>query len=212
MYKCLGCNFLPMVSYQEPDEGGNLVDSADGELVVRSQTGDREAFAELVGRYQSRIFNFTYRLLHHREEAQDATQEVFLRAFRGLGRYSPTQSFAAWLYAIANNLCIDLARRRRLRTLSLSPPASEDESGVQYDVPDGKNDPALLFASAETQRAIERAIAELPYKYRVVTVLRHIQGLSYQEISEVTGQPEGTVKAQIFRARRILREKLRDVG
>ncbi|MGE5550011.1 MAG: RNA polymerase sigma factor [Bacteroidota bacterium] len=187
------------------------MESADVDLVVRSQAGDREAFAELVRRYQARLFSFTCRILHDREEALDATQEVFLRAYRALGRYAPSQPFTSWLYTIANNLCIDLIRRRRIRALSLSAPLGEDET-YQLEVPDNTNNPELLFASRETQKAIEAAIASLPYKYRLVTVLRHIQGLSYQEISSITGQPEGTVKAQIFRARRILREKLRDVG
>lgn len=187
------------------------MEAADGALIMRSQAGDREAFAELVRRYQTRIFNFAYRLLHQREEAQDATQEVFLRAYRSLDRYAPDQPFAAWLFKIANNLCIDMARRRRLKTVSLTVPGGQDEL-PQLEIPDVSGNPEALFASGEIRRAIEEAIAALPYKYRVVTVLRHLRGLSYQEISTITGQPEGTVKAQIFRARRILRERLRWVG
>ena len=190
---------------------GSSLEAADGELIVLSQSGDREAFAELVRRYQGRIFNFTYRLLRHHEEAEDATQEVFLRAFRSLDRYCPEQPLAAWLYRIANNLCIDIARRRRLKTSSLTV-AGEREDPAELEIPDNSGNPELLFTGNETRRAIEDAIAALPYKYRVVTVLRHLQDLSYQEISAITGQPEGTVKAQIFRARRILREKLRSVG
>lgn len=187
------------------------METADGELIAMSQAGDREAFAELVRRYQGRIFNFTYRLLCHREEAEDATQEVFLRAFRSLDRYSPEHPLGAWLYRIANNLCIDLVRRRRFKTSSLTG-AGEQEDPIELEIPDNSGNPELLFTSGETRKAIEEAIAALPYKYRVVTVLRHLQDLSYQEISAITGQPEGTVKAQIFRARRILRERLRSVG
>lgn len=184
----------------------------DCDLVERSQKGDLEAFAEIVRRYQTRIYSFVYRLLQHREEAQDATQEVFLRAFRSLARYAPEQPFPAWLYRIANNLCIDIVRRRRPRTVSLSGAPRDDRDETPLEIPDNKNNPELLFANQEIRRAVEAAIASLPYKYRVVTILRHLQDLSYQEISEITGQPEGTVKAQIFRARRILRERLRTVG
>ncbi|MGE5598470.1 MAG: RNA polymerase sigma factor [Bacteroidota bacterium] len=183
----------------------------DQDLVARAQAGDREAFAELVRRYQARIYNLAYRLLQQREEAQDAAQEVFLRAYRALNRYRPEQSFASWLHAIANNYCVDVVRRRRRRPLSVSGPAGQDDP-LPLEIPDHAANPEKLFASGEIQRAIEAAVASLPYKYRVVTVLRHMQGLSYQEISTITGQPEGTVKAQIFRARRLLREKLRDVG
>ncbi|MGE5529138.1 MAG: RNA polymerase sigma factor [Patescibacteria group bacterium] len=184
---------------------------ADGELIAQSKLGDREAFAELVRRYYARIYGFAFRLLHQREEAQDVTQEVFLRVFRSLDRYVPSQPFTAWIYTIANNLCIDLARRRRHKTVSLSA-ATGTEEARDLEITDNSKNPELLFANAEIGRTVAEAIASLPYKYRVVTVLRHLQGLSYQEISAITGQPEGTVKAQIFRARRILREKLRQVG
>lgn len=187
--------------------------AADSELVVQGQNGDREAFAELVRRYQNRIYSFIYRALQHREEAQDVTQEVFLRAYRALSRYTRDQSFAAWLFTIANNLCLDSFRRRKLRTVSIDGAAGgwEDEP-PPLEIPDNTNNPETLFANLEIRRAVEEAIASLPYRYRVVTILRHLQDLSYQEISSITGQPEGTVKAQIFRARRLLREKLRAVG
>ena len=183
---------------------------ADGELVARSKKGDREAFGELVLRYQKPIFNFVYRLLRHREEAQDVTQEVFLRAFRALDRYSPEQPFSAWLYKIANNLCIDVLRRRRNGALPLT--TQTDQGEIRTEIPDHAHNPELLFAGWETRRAVEEAIASLPYKYRVVTILRHLQDLSYQEICAITGQPEGTVKAQIHRARRLLRARLSSVG
>ncbi len=186
--------------------------SADHEFVLRSKAGDKEAFAEIVSRYQTRIFNFAFRLLQQREEAQDVTQEVFLRAYRSMDRYIPDQPLAAWLYKIANNLCIDAIRRRKIRTVSLSAPQADGDELQQIDIPDQSLNPENLFNNQEIQRSINEAIASLPYRYRVVTILRHIQDLSYQEISKITGQPEGTIKAQIFRARRILREKLRSVG
>ena len=190
---------------------GIQLEVVECELIIRCKAGDREAFAELVRRYQSRIFNFVLRLLHQREEAQDVTQEVFLRVFRSLDRYEPEQPFSAWIYTIANNFCIDLARRRRLKVVPLSGSGERNEA-QRIEIPDQTGNPELLFMNNEIRQSIERAIAALPHKYKVVTVLRHIQGLSYQEISAITGQPEGTVKAQIFRARRILREKLRSVG
>jgi RNA polymerase sigma-70 factor (ECF subfamily) len=177
-------------------------------LISRCQIGDRDAFAELVQRYQNRLYNFIYRTLQNKEEAEDAVQEVFIKVFHAIRNYRPESSFTTWLFRIASNHCIDRFRRRKHSTVSLTVNAPEGEEST-LEIPDTTNNPELLFFNAELQEALRSAIDSLPPKYRMVILLRHQQNLSYQEISEITGLPEGTIKAQIFRARRLLRERLK---
>lgn len=179
-------------------------------LITRCQCGDREAFAELVQRYQKRLYNFIFRTLQNREEAEDAVQEVFIRVFHAIRNYRPESSFTTWLFRIASNYCIDRFRRRKHPTISLTVNAPEGEEST-LEIPDSTHNPEQLFYNAELQEELTHAIQSLPTKYRMVILLRHQQNLSYQEISEITGLPEGTIKAQIFRARRLLRERLKSV-
>lgn len=182
----------------------------DWELVRRAQGGDVGAFTDLVQYYKDRLFNFIFRMVHSREEAEDLLQEVFLRVYKSLSTYSPQYQFSTWIYRIAQNLCIDHLRRHRLPTFSVDAPMGEDED-LQMELPDETMSPEVLFESADLRREVEAAIAALPPKYRAVIVLRHVQGLTYEEISEITDLPVNTVKTHIFRARRILRQRLCDV-
>jgi RNA polymerase sigma-70 factor (ECF subfamily) len=179
-------------------------------LIARCQGGDREAFSELVQRYQKRLYNFVFRTLQNREEAEDAVQEVFLRVYHAIRNYCPESSFTTWIFRIASNYCIDCFRRRKHANVSLTVNAPEGEESTM-EIPDSTHNPEMLFYNTELQEALSDAIHSLPPKYRMVILLRHQQNLSYQEISEITGLPEGTVKAQIFRARRLLRERLKSV-
>lgn len=182
----------------------------DWELARRAQEGDMGAFTELVQLYKDRLFNFIFRMVHSREEAEDLLQEVFLRVYKSLATYSPQYQFSTWIYRIAQNLCIDHLRRRRLPSFSVDAPVGEDDDLVM-EVPDESMSPEALFESADLRHEVEEAIASLPPRYRSVIILRHIQGLTYEEISRITDLPVNTVKTHIFRARRILRERLRDV-
>lgn len=184
--------------------------SRDWDLVKRAQAGDMAAFTELVVHYKDRLFNFIYRMIHSREEAEDLLQEVFLRVYKSLSSYSPQFQFSTWIYRIAQNLCIDTLRKQRVPTVSVDCPLGDDEDLVM-ELPDQSMSPEVLFESADLRREVESAIADLPPKYRAVIVLRHLQGLSYEEISLITDLPVNTVKTHIFRARRILRERLKDV-
>lgn len=184
--------------------------SRDWEMVRRAQGGDLGAFTDLVLHYKDRLFNFIFRMVHSREEAEDLLQEVFLRVYKSLSSYSPQYQFSTWVYRIAQNLCIDTLRRQRMPTISVDCPLGEDEDLVM-ELPDQSMSPEVMFESADLRREVEAAIAELPPRYRAVIVLRHLQGLSYEEISQITDLPVNTVKTHIFRARRILRERLKDV-
>ncbi|MDQ7793462.1 MAG: sigma-70 family RNA polymerase sigma factor [bacterium] len=192
----------PAVGRTEVDAAGN----SDEHLIRRAQDGDTAAFAELVRRYQDRIHNLAYRMLSRREEAEDVAQETFLHVYRSMASFRG-ERFSSWVYKIASNLCLDYLRKHRARLLSLDAPA-EAESDLHREIPDSGHLPEDLVTQAELAGDVQRAIATLPPKYRLVVVLRHFYDLSYEEIVQVSNLPLGTVKTRLFRARDLLRKRL----
>jgi RNA polymerase sigma-70 factor (ECF subfamily) len=158
-----------------------------------------EAFAELVRRYQDRVYALAYRFLRNHSDAEDVAQETFLRAFRALGSFETGRRFAPWLFRIATNLCLDMLRARRpIASLEDDPvpPASLERVEATVDV-------------RERWRALQAALETLPEGLRVVFLLRHESDLSYQEIAQVLGIPVNTVRTRLFRARELLRDRLK---
>jgi len=184
------------------------VDASDPELTRRCLAGDERAYRELVKRYERQVYSLALRMLRVREDAEDLTQETFVRMFKALDRYDPSRPFPAWLFTIAARLSIDHIRRRRLKTVSIfrQDPGTEEEHVLELE--DTTPGPAELAERSEEERATEALIAALPEHYRVVVLLRHQQGLSYEEIAEALRLPLGTVKARIHRARALLRDRL----
>ena len=182
--------------------------SSDPELVRRCLAGDETAYRELVERYERKVYAVAFRMVRVREDAEDLTQETFVRMFKALDRYDPSRPFPAWLLTIAARLSIDQLRRRRVKTVSLfrTEPDSQEEHVVEYADP--APGPEELAERNEEQLGADRLIGSLPEHYRIVVVLRHQQGLSYEEISEALRLPLGTVKARIHRARALLKERL----
>ena len=181
---------------------------SDPELVRRCLAGDERAYRELIGRYERQVYSVAMRMVRVAEDAEDLTQETFVRMFKALDRYDPTRPFPAWLLTIAARLSIDQLRRRRVKTVSLfrSEPGSDEEQAVEFADP-GPG-PEELAERQEEQRGADRLIGSLPEHYRIVVVLRHQQGLSYEEIAEALHLPLGTVKARIHRARALLKVRL----
>jgi RNA polymerase sigma-70 factor (ECF subfamily) len=184
------------------------VSGVEAGLVRRCLAGDEKAYRELVELYQGQVFSVVLRMVRRREDAEDLTQETFVRMFRALDRYDPQRPFAAWLFTIASRLAIDHIRRRKVSPISLT--QREPGSGEEYDieVPDPGPTPDEVTSRTEEERRTEELIRSLPPHYRIVVMLRHQRDMAYEEIAEALHLPLGTVKARIHRAREILKGKL----
>jgi len=166
----------------------------DDELVRRFQRGDDRAFDELVERHRRSVYSLVARLASLRE-ADDLAQDVFLAAYKALPRFRGDAAFKTWLYRICLHVCSHHLRRRRLPTAELDERHSDDRR---------QNDPMRNTLSVELQDEVRRSIADLPYKLRLVIVLRDLHDLSYQEIAEILGCPVGTVRSRLHYATRQL--------
>lgn len=174
-----------------------LLMEVNKELVLLLQQGDRRAFAELVEGYKKPIYNLAYRMLKDGEEAYDIAQETFLRVFQHINRYDPEYKFSTWIFAIASRLCIDRLRKIKGNLQELS-----------FDIPDNQPLPEEQVIKNQLRQEIDEAINQLPEKYRLVIILRHINELSYEEISTVLEIPINTVKTHLFRGREMLKQAL----
>ena len=177
------------------------------ELVSAAQKGDQDAFAQLVERSEGKLYNLAYRMTGSPDDAADLTQEAFLNAWRGLGKFNGQSAFSTWIYRLCSNACIDFLRREKRRsTLSMTVDGEDEER--QAEVPDERYAPERAFEQKEAQQAVERGLAHLSAEHRQVLVYREMEGLSYGEIAQLTGLEEGTVKSRIARARIALRNFL----
>lgn len=186
-----------------------VMEQTDATLVQRTLAGQTQAYNVLVQRYQRQVYNLAYRMVGSAEDAGDMVQETFLRAYGALSSFRQDASFLTWLYKIASNLCIDHLRSRRSKgALSLD---MELEEGREPAASDRVYDPEDTAIRGAVSEVVQRAVMNLPEKYRVVVVMRHLQGLSVEEIAEQLNLPSGTVKTHLFRARDMLRDRLGSV-
>jgi RNA polymerase sigma-70 factor (ECF subfamily) len=176
----------------------------DRSLMIRSRQGDRDAFAELMRRYQGAVFNAAYRLLGNRQDAEDAAQEAFVRALRALGTFDIARPPAPWLKKIVVNVC--------LSWLDGAPPATSELDEESDVVAPAGSLPENVAQTHSLQRRLRAEILRLPPRYRAVIELRHFQELTYEEIAQTLRRPLSDVKSDLFRARRLLAGRLKDVG
>jgi RNA polymerase sigma-70 factor (ECF subfamily) len=183
---------------------------SDQGLVEECRKGDSTAFDELVRRYKDRVYCVVYRFLGNHEDAMDVSQEVFVRAYRGIREFQGKAKLYTWLYSIAANMARnrlrDGARRGRNRGTSLE--ALEEHASIATS---GVT-PRSVAIDRETEALLQRCLEELPDHYRMTFVLRTFEDLSYEEIAEVMGCPPGTVKSRLNQARGMLRERLRELA
>ena len=180
----------------------------DAGLVRRCLAGDEKAYRELVERYQGQVYSLALRMVRRAEDAEDLTQETFVRMFRALARYDLERPFGAWLFTIASRLCIDHIRRRKVSPISLTQRDRDSDEEYEIEVEDPGLKPDEAAAHAEENRQTAALIEGLPPHYRIVVLLRHVQDLSYEEIAEALHLPLGTVKARIHRARALLKVRM----
>lgn len=183
------------------------------DLILHCQTGknpDRSAFAELVKRYQSHVERLLYHLAPDWSDRSDLVQEVWIRVYRHIQRLNEPEKFKGWLSRIVTNLFYDeLRKRKRHRTpLSLDAPRQPDGEGPDWDIACAAPGPDETLVTQEFYQQLRTAIDQLPDSFRTTIVLRELQGLSYEEIAEITSVSLGTVKSRIARARRRLQEQL----
>ncbi len=192
-------------------EGTLSATNEEAPLVAELQAGSEEAFNYLLGLYQNPVFNLISRLLENRAEAADVLQEVFIKVFKGIRKFHGDSSLKTWIYRIAVHEASN--HRRGWRRRHWHEPLSIDDSGADVALTAAElrasgETPYGLLEQAERQELLRRALASLAQPYRTVVVLREIEGLAYDEIAQVTGVAEGTVKSRLMRGRELLRRKL----
>jgi RNA polymerase sigma-70 factor, ECF subfamily len=176
----------------------------DVELIAKAISGREDGFEELVRRYQRPITNYVFRMLNDYDASLDVTQEVFIKVYNSLRRYSSEYKFSTWLYRIAHNAAIDYIRRRSPNEQSIE---TENKDGAyQLQIESPSPTPEQERERSEWRTEIEAVVKCLPAVYRELILLRHAQDLSYDEIAEITNLPLGTVKNRLFRAREMMRE------
>ena len=186
------------------------------QLLHQARQGDETsaaAYGELVRRYQTAVFNTAYRLLGRRVEAEDATQEAFLRAYRALDRFDLERPFAPWIKRITTNLCLNWLESDRVKPQLLATEMGRADRPVSMDDwAQTAPSPEQTLVRAEQATRLHEAIWALPPQYRAVIELRHFQELSYEEMAEALKRPLSSVKSDLFRARKLLAEKMKESG
>jgi len=192
-------------------KGIPLAKDDDQILIKKALAGNEAAYRLLLRRHKDAIHRMIVRIVHNREEAQDLVQETFMKAFGSLSTYKCQYRFTTWLYRIAANSCIDYLRKRRLVSISLDQPLETKDGQVTIEVADWTYNPEKDLTARQKSVSIDAAIDSLPKKYREVILYRHKQDKSYEEIAQILNIPVGTVKARIFRARELLKKKLKSL-
>lgn len=168
--------------------------------LMEARQGNREAFGRLVNAYQAPVYNLAYRMLSNVGEAEEATQEAFVRAYTRLASYDPNRKFSTWILSITSNYCIDVLRKRRALMLSLDEPLPAHPA-LMSDREAGPESQTMLN---EQQQLVQTMLRELPEEYRETVTLRYWYDLSYEEIAEIMQTSVSAIKSRLFRARREL--------
>jgi RNA polymerase sigma-70 factor, ECF subfamily len=201
---------IPKVQAQPLPQNENNAETA---LIERCKIGDQHAFALLIKMHQDKVYTLAYRILRSYEDADDATQEIFVKIWQALPNFRGQSKFSTWIYRIVHNHCLNKLRSNKSepRTVSVQFPDDDDieEQDLLANLPgDTHDDPAWQFDNLEKQKAVWGQVDNLPAKYRAIIALYYSDELSYEEIAEVMNQPVGTVKTHLFRAKALLKSRL----
>jgi len=183
------------------------MEPSDGELIKRCQGGDKEAFGIIVNRYKKRAFYAALAITGEHNEAMDLSQEAFVRAFRGIGKFDTSMQFFPWYYRTLRNLWINRGRKAaRAHFVSLSPKDGEEES--QLEIPSTADSPHAAAERQELVAALSKEMEGLDAEKREILHLRHFENMSYHDIAATLEIPEGTVMSRLFSARAALRARM----
>ncbi len=191
----------------------NLSEKAkyDLELVHGAVKGDQKAYAELMGRYRDAIYFMLLKMVNNKSDAEDLTIEAFGKAFKNIQQYSPNYAFSTWLFKIASNNCIDFLRKKRTNVVSIDGNHGEEkETDNPIHLKDSLPDPEETMIKEQKAILMRTVVKKLKPRYRILIELRYFKEYSYEEISEELDLPLGTVKAQLFRARELLFNTLKN--
>ena len=183
----------------------NLSEKAQRDFVLVQQAtkGDQKAYAELMGRYRDAIYYMLLKMVNNASDAEDLTIEAFGKAFKNIQQYTPNYAFSTWLFKIATNNCIDFIRKKKTTTVSLDQNDDDTEKAPQ-DLQAPVLDPEESMIKSQKQVMMREIVSKLKPRYRKLIELRYFKEFSYEEIAEELELPIGTVKAQLFRARELL--------
>lgn len=179
----------------------------DNMIIEQFKNGDTSVFAEIVLKYQDKVYNLCRYMLENPQDAEDAAQDTFIKAYQGLKNYSPTASFYTWLYRIAVNTCLDHKRKFSLLSYFFS---ADKESNID-SFPSQAPSPESAYATKQSMLTLQSVLKSLSKKYRVVIVLNELEGLSYEEIAEILDVSVGTVKSRLSRARDELNKNMKKI-
>lgn len=182
----------------------------DETYVKDALKGDQRAYQKLTEKYRRPLQFHVSKMVKESEQVEDLVQEALVKAFDNLESYNTNYAFSTWLYRITTNHTIDYLRKKKLKTTSIDKPIKTGDGELTIELPDDDAETDRAIIKRQRKKIITAAIKNLPDKYRTVIEMRHIEELSYQEISEQLDLPLGTVKAHIFRAREMLYKALKD--
>ncbi|MCX6361846.1 MAG: sigma-70 family RNA polymerase sigma factor [Armatimonadetes bacterium] len=197
---------------QPPKTGSERSSEPDDMLLIqRTREGDRSSFDRLIRRHERRVYNLAYRLCGNPDDAADVAADAFVRVYNSLASFRGDASFLTWIYRITTNIYLDARKRKRARPqVSLDELVEMDDSAITRQYEDHAPLPTEVAELNERARALQGAVSRLPDYQRVMVVMYHVEGKSYEEIAAAAGLPIGTVKSRLNRARLALRELLKD--
>ncbi|MFA7325439.1 MAG: sigma-70 family RNA polymerase sigma factor [Candidatus Kapaibacterium sp.] len=182
----------------------------DFDAIRRVLEGDNTAYEFLQKKYKNLIYSLVKKMIKNDSDVEDLVQETFIKAYKALDKFKFNYSFSAWIYRIASNNTIDFLRKRRFDTFSIDKPIGNAEDENYFEIEDNSYSPDADLISEQKADIITAAINTLPDNYREIIILRHEEELDYKAIAEQLDLPLGTVKAHLFRARKLLYEELKD--
>ena len=177
-------------------------------LVQRCKKGQLEAYEKLIKKYETKVYSLCYRYSGNYDDANDLAQEAFIKVFNSIDKFKGKSAFSTWLYRVTANVCLDEMRKQKKTPISIDKPQETEEGEVYFNLPDQKYNPEIIAEKNDLKQLVHKGISKLPKEQRIIIILREMEELSYEEISEVLEISIGTVKSRLNRARKNLKEIL----